>query len=93
MLIALGMLLNGMTEIVITSRDRDSAADLTKEIWRSFLPNKVVLSADSGTYGQLSGMTTLLEGREPRANPKAYVCKNFACELPAENVESLSPTV
>ena len=89
MLTALDMLLNGMTEIVITSRDRDSAADLTKEVWRNFLPNKVVLSADSETYGQLSGMTTLLEGRRPRANPKAYVCRNFACRLPAENVESL----
>lgn len=89
MLIALDMLLNGMMEIVVTSRDRTSAANLTKEIWRSFLPNKVVLSADSVTYVQLAGMTTLLEGRRPRAKPKAYVCRNFACKLPAESVESL----
>ncbi len=33
MMIALDMLLNGMTEIVVTSRDRASAADLTKEVW------------------------------------------------------------
>jgi len=89
MLIALDMLLNGMTEIVITSRDRASAAKMTREIWRTFLPNKVVLSADSGTYEQLSGMTALLEGKRPGAKPKAYVCRNFACKLPAESVESL----
>ena len=89
MLIALDMLLNGMTEIVVTSRDRAGTADLTREIWRTFLPNKVVLSADSGTYGLLSGMTTLLEERRPRAKPKAYVCRNFACKLPAESARSL----
>lgn len=86
MLNALDMLLNGMTEIVVTSRDRAGAADLTREIWRTFFPNKVVLSVDSGTYWPLSGMTTLLDGRRPRAKPKAYVCKNFACKLPAESV-------
>jgi len=89
MLIALDMLLNGMTEIVVTSRDRAGAAELTKEIWRTFIPNKVVLSADSKAYGQLSVMTTLLEGRRPGAKPKAYVCRNFACKLPVESVESL----
>ena len=89
MLIALDMLLNGMMEIVVTSRDRAGAPDLTREIWRTFLPNKVVLSADSGTYGPLSGMTTLLEGRRPTAKPKAYVCRNFACKLPAESAGAL----
>ena len=89
MLIALDMLQNGMTEIVITSRDPAGAAEMAREIWRTFLPNKVVLSADSGTYEQLLGMTTLLEGKRPRAKPKAYVCRNFACKLPAESVGSL----
>ncbi len=90
MLIALDMLMNGMTEIVITSRDRASAAELKREVWRAFLPNKVVLSADSGTYKQLSGIgTILLKGRRPGAKPKAYVCRNFACKLPVESVEPL----
>jgi hypothetical protein len=89
MLIALDMLLNGMTEIVITSRDRTDAAEVTKEVWRTFLPSKVVLSAYSESYGQLSGMTSLLEGRRPGAKPKVYVCRNFACRLPADSVGSL----
>jgi hypothetical protein len=89
MLIALDMLLNGMAEIVITSRNRADAAEVTKEVWRTFLPNKVVLSAYSESYGQLSKMTKLLKGRRPGAKPKTYVCRNFACKLPADSVESL----
>ncbi len=89
MLSDLDMLLNGMTEVVITSKVRADAAELTKEVWRGFLPNKVVLSADSKSYARLSEMTKLLERRRPGAKPKAYVCRNFACKLPADNAGSL----
>jgi hypothetical protein len=89
MLIALDMLLNGTTQIVITSKNRADAADMAKEIWRSFIPNKVVLSADSRTYGQLQGMTTLLRGRMPGAKPRAYICRSFVCKLPADSTDAL----
>jgi len=89
MLIVLDMLRNGMTEVVIISRDTKDALELTKEVWRGFLPNKAVLLADSECYARLSKMSNLLEGRKPMARPKAYVCRNFTCKLPAENAESL----
>lgn len=89
MLIALDMLLNGMTEVVITSNDRASAADLTAEVWRTFLPNKVVLSVDSGSYTRLVEMTNLLDGRKPGSEPRAYVCRNFTCKLPTNDAASL----
>jgi hypothetical protein len=89
MLIALDMLLNGMTQIVITSKNRADAADMTKEVWRSFLPNKVVLSADSQTHRQLQGMTTLLHGRNPTSKPRTYLCRNSVCKLPSESASAL----
>jgi len=89
MLVVLDMLLNGMIEVVITSKARADAVELTREVWHRFLPNKVVLSADTGSYGQLSQLTTCLEGRRPRAKPRAYVCRNFTCKLPADDADSL----
>lgn len=77
------------SEIVITSKDKADADELAREVWRTFLPNKVVLSADSESYEQVSGMTRLLDGRRPGAKPKTYVCRNFACKLPANSAESL----
>jgi uncharacterized protein YyaL (SSP411 family) len=89
MLIALDMLLNGATEVVVTSKVRSAAAELIGEVWKAFLPYKVVLSADSGTFDELSRMTVLLEGRRPGPKPRAYVCRNFVCKLPAESVSVL----
>ncbi len=89
MLIGLDMLLNGVMEVVITSKSVSDAKEMKKEVFRSFLPNKVVLAAGRETYGELSGLTSLLDGRRPGAKPRAFVCKNFACKLPADNVEAL----
>ncbi len=89
MLGALDLLLNGTKEIVISSKTLKGAEELKAETFRSFLPDKVVLVATSATFEKLSRMSTLLEGREPRAKARAFVCENFACKVPAETAESL----
>jgi len=89
MLAVLGMLTQGMTEVVITSKERKEADGLLAEVWRRYLPNKVVLASDSQSFGRLSAITKLLEGRRPGPVPRAYVCRNFTCNLPAEDPLSL----
>jgi uncharacterized protein len=89
MLVALDLLLNGAREIVITAPTRRGAQDLRAETFRTFIPDKVVLVATKETYGELSKISTLLEGRSPGTRGRAFVCQNFACKLPAKSIEEL----
>ena len=89
MLIALDLFLNGVKEIVITSRTLDGAEEMKREVFRSFGPDKVVLVATAESYAELAEVSGLLEGRKPGAKARAYVCENFACKLPADTVEAL----
>jgi hypothetical protein len=89
MLTALDFLLHGASEIVITTPTRKTAQDFKAETFRTFIPDKVVLAATAETYDELSGLSTLLEGRRPNGRARAFVCQNFSCKLPAESVEEL----
>jgi uncharacterized protein YyaL (SSP411 family) len=89
MLMALDLLLNGVGEIVITAPTRKAAQEFKAEVFRTFIPDKVVLAATAETYDELSGMSTLLEDRRPDGRGRAFVCQNFSCKLPAESVEAL----
>ncbi len=89
MLVALDLLLNGVKEVVVTARTLKGAAELLLETRRPFIPDKVVLAATDSNYGELAALTTLLEGRKPRAQARAYVCQNFTCKLPADSPETL----
>jgi uncharacterized protein YyaL (SSP411 family) len=89
MLAALDLLLNGASEIVITAPDDKSMAGMRAEAFREYNPAKVVLAASKETYGDLSKLSGLLEGRRPTAKARAFVCQNFTCKLPAESVDAL----
>ena len=90
MLTALDLLLNGTREVVVTADDREDAEAMMSRIYRDFLPDKAVVLATRGTFRTLSGLTSLLEGREPSKKPRAYVCRNFSCDLPAASAEELA---
>ena len=89
MLSALDLFLNGAREVVITGPSPSSVGDMKAEVYRSFVPDRVVLSATSDSFESLSKLTTLLEGRKPQRKAVAYVCQNFNCKLPADSVEKL----
>ncbi len=74
-LAAVDLAVRGTTEIVVTG-DRP---DLVKAVRRRLLPN-AVLAWGERTDGPL------WEGRD---DGKAYVCRHYACQLPAEDVDQL----
>ncbi|MDG6988282.1 MAG: thioredoxin domain-containing protein [Nitrososphaerota archaeon] len=90
MLAALDLLLNGTREVVVTAYDEKGAEAMMSGIYRAFIPDKAVVLATGKTFGALSGLTSLLQGREPSKKPRAYVCKNFSCDLPADSAEDLA---
>jgi uncharacterized protein YyaL (SSP411 family) len=89
MLVALDMLLNGVREIVITSPTKRMSEGMKAEVFRTFIPDKVVLTATGETFDDLEELTSLLEGRKPADRARAFVCQNFTCKLPADSVEAL----
>ena len=78
MLIALDFLLGPSEEIVIASeKDDPSLAPILREIFSRFLPNKIVLCNPAGEWKPLEGKAAV------------YVCRNYACALPAADLGTL----
>ena len=73
------------TREIVVLGDSD---ELKNEIWREFLPNKVIVLA--GNAGENADLIPLLEGRSLiDGKPTAYVCENFACQKPVTTAEDL----
>lgn len=88
MLVALLFHLGKPKEIVVSgvSESKDTI-ELISAIRSQFLPNSVVVLADS----RLDGITPLVQERLPvkEGGAKAYVCSNFTCKLPSSSKEDL----
>ena len=64
------------------------SGELKNEIWREYLPNKVVVLVENA--GENADLIPLLEGRSLiDGKPTAYVCENFACQKPVTTAEDL----
>ena len=72
-------------EIVILG---EKGNELEKEIWREFLPNKVVIPAENAGEN-LELIPLLKEKRLIDGKPTAYVCENYVCQKPVTSVENL----
>ena len=71
-------------EIVVLG---EKGNDLEREIWREFLPNKIVVLAESD---ENAAIIPLLENRKMiDGKPTAYVCENFVCRKPVTDSEDL----
>ena len=93
MLAALDATVTEPVQIVLAGqRDLPATAELLRVIRQRYLPNKVVLLAD-GAEGQnwLAQQIEALRLMTPvEGGPAAYVCQNFACELPVTKPEQLA---
>ncbi|MBV9119124.1 MAG: thioredoxin domain-containing protein [Chloroflexi bacterium] len=61
---------------LVGSADSPEMMALRQAVWSRYIPNKVIAGGSSADV-------PLLAGREPVAGrPAAYVCRQFACEMP-----------
>jgi uncharacterized protein YyaL (SSP411 family) len=93
MLAALDSTMSEPVQIVLAGqRDLPETAELLRVIRRRYLPNKVVLLADGGEgQGWLSGHIEAIRLMAPvQGRTAAYVCQNFACELPVTDPAQLA---
>ncbi|MBI2649165.1 MAG: thioredoxin domain-containing protein [Thaumarchaeota archaeon] len=88
MLMAVDFLLGPRKEVVVVDSRIDRASPLIREIQSRFLPNKVVvLLSGNSTVAEISH---LVEGKVMvDGKPTAYICENFACKNPINEVTVL----
>jgi len=68
----------------------DGLGALVNEVFGRYLPNRVVTGMVSGDGAGAAGIP-LLQGREAvGGKATAYVCRNYACELPVTDRAALA---
>ena len=89
-LCALDFYLSAHKEVAVVGdrTDPDTRA-LVAEVYRHFLPNRVLLGRNDGDTG-LSGVPLLEERHKVDGRPTAYVCQNYVCQLPATDPDTLA---
>ena len=75
--------LSGVREVAVVA-PADTLSVLTNVVWEEFRPDVVLASANDGTT-----TVPLLAERTAGARGRAYVCRDFVCDLPAESPEQL----
>ncbi|GMU91319.1 MAG: hypothetical protein AMXMBFR4_03770 [Candidatus Hydrogenedentota bacterium] len=90
MLCAADFVLNPPKEIALVgNRGSDGIRAFVSSLHERFVPNKVIVMADSSNgAARLAGRIPLLAGKTlVRDLPAAYVCRDYACQQPATTVE------
>ncbi len=83
LLAVLSSLLLPPREVAIVGPEADRFA---RAVWEQFRPD-VVIALDRSGDG--ASAIPLLAGRDGGAGTRAFVCRNFACELPVTDPETL----
>jgi uncharacterized protein YyaL (SSP411 family) len=76
-------------EVAVVAPPGDGAGPLLAEVFRRYLPNLVLAGARGSEPGAAAGLP-LLEQRQPvGGRATAFVCRNYACDLPATDPATL----
>jgi uncharacterized protein YyaL (SSP411 family) len=79
--------LGPVVEVALVGPTRESLAPLAREVFGRFQPNRVVVAAVGGDAAHVP----LLDGRQPAGGQAtAFVCRDYACDLPATEPETLA---
>ena len=79
-----------VVEVALVGLSHQALRPLAAEVFGRFLPNRVVAGAVGEDAPQRAGLP-LLEGRVPvDGKATAFVCRNYACELPVTDASALA---
>ena len=89
-LCALDFNLGPVVEVALVWPTGNGHGPLVGEVFGRYLPNRVVVGRAEDDVGAAAGIP-LLEGRQAvDRKATAYVCRNYACQLPATDSEALA---
>jgi uncharacterized protein len=90
-LCALDFHLGPRVEVALVGAPRDGGFDaLAEEVFGRFLPNRVVAGMVAGDTAAAAGLPLLASREAVGGRPTAYVCRNYACDLPATDRATLA---
>ena len=90
-LAALDFYLSTPKEVAFIGPSSDPAtAELLRTVNGRYLANRVIVGADSGDTAAASGLPLLAGRGMIDGKPTAYVCENYACQLPVTDAEALA---
>ena len=89
-LCALDFHLGPRVEIALIGADGDGLAPLVAEVFERFLPNRVVAGMLRADARAAAGMPLLESRGTVDGRATAYVCRNYACELPVTDRAALA---
>jgi uncharacterized protein len=79
----------GSSEIFVTGVRKDSQEVLAL-LWKTYLPNKVLVFSEEGKVKDLVPLIPWAQGRSTqKGKPTVYVCKNYQCQLPVTDEKAL----
>ncbi len=91
-LVALDFSLSKPKQIIIAGKaDDPHTGNLLAEVHKRFIPNKIILLAD-GAQGQktLASYVPFIDSvRMIDGKPTAYICENYACQLPTSDPQTM----
>jgi uncharacterized protein YyaL (SSP411 family) len=73
--------------IIFGKRDSDQTKELVSEVNEHYLPNSILILAESGKHYRL--MPFLNSIIVDSKISSAYVCENYTCKLPVKSAEEL----
>jgi hypothetical protein len=77
----------GSAEVFVTGPRSRSEAGF-KEVWKAFLPHKVLAFAEEKDAQELAALLPWVQGRKALdGKPTFYVCRNYQCQLPTTDAE------
>ncbi|HEX3344486.1 MAG TPA: thioredoxin domain-containing protein, partial [Polyangiaceae bacterium] len=84
-------LVRGTVDVVLVGpRDAAATKALAREVFRAYLPDRVVAWLDPGDPRSVEACAVLADGKPAHAEPVAYVCRGRACSLPIEDPAELA---
>lgn len=76
--------------VLVSGGDNDRYERMKRTLWTGFSPNKVVLHRGVREESDAAGLVPVIGGMLPLdGRATAYVCRDFACELPATTPEKM----
>ncbi len=75
---------------IVGDLESDGTRALLNEVWKPYLPNKVVAIAPPGENSAPTLLPLLRDRGLMNERPTAYVCENYACQAPVTDRERLA---
>ncbi len=88
--VLLDRLVRGSVDVVLVGTREDARTRaLSAAIFAAYVPNRTVAWLDPGDPASRDACSALADGKGPRDQPVAYVCRGRTCSLPVTSAEEL----